>query len=260
MAPLSGKMHIMLFFNNTSKVKEGPLNLSCELIWGFGSDHWSECFFIDEWMIWSIYALLPWTLWLILPVFSHRQRSMLTADEAGITGLPQKSCTFSFLSFVFDPLTRFVHFAHFSFTVTPWTSMEKMKCWWGRKLLCRDCLLSCFELTKCNVKWEGESLKRSESVIVVGRVERPHRVLSQHNMWNEPRHKAWQIYIYGLPMHRAIFYFINAKVKHKDSPNYKYDLASALINNKLFHFHFHCQRKEVFHLLPVLFVIRPLTV
>ncbi len=113
MAPFSGNMHIMFFFNNTSKVKEGSPNLSCELIWGFGSDHWSERFFIDEWMIWSIYALLPWTLWLILPVFSHRQRSMLTADEAGIKGLPQKSCTFSFLSFVFDPLTRFVHFAHF---------------------------------------------------------------------------------------------------------------------------------------------------
>lgn len=66
-------------------------------------------------MIWCIYALLPWALWLILPVFSHRQRSMLTADEAGITGLPQKSCTFSFLSFIFDPLTSFVHFVHFSF-------------------------------------------------------------------------------------------------------------------------------------------------
>lgn len=40
---------------------------------------------------------------------------MLTADEAGITGLSQKSCTFSFLSFIFDPLTSFVHFVHFSF-------------------------------------------------------------------------------------------------------------------------------------------------
>ncbi len=38
MAPLRGKMHIMLFFNNTSKVKEGPLNLSCELIPGQTTD------------------------------------------------------------------------------------------------------------------------------------------------------------------------------------------------------------------------------
>lgn len=98
MAHMSGKMHICSFAITHSRSKRDRPN--CELSWGFRSDHWSERFFIDECLIWSIYALLPWTLWLILPVFSHRQRSMLTADEAGITGLPQKSCTFSFLSFV----------------------------------------------------------------------------------------------------------------------------------------------------------------
>ncbi len=258
MAPLSGKMHIMLFFNNTSKVKEGPLNLSCELIWGFGSDHWSECFFIDEWMIWSIYALLPWTLWLILPVFSHRQRSMLTADEAGITGLPQKR---KFPLFRFWPSYSFCAFCPLFFDCDALDLHGKNEVLAREKITLQRLLIVLLWIDKvqcqmggrvsqekliCHCSWT--SWKTTSCLVTTQYAERAQTS------------KAWQIYIYGLPMDRAIFYFINAKVKHKDSPNYKYDLASALINNTLFHFHFHCQRKEVFHLLPVLFVIRPLTV
>lgn len=60
---------------------------------------------------------LPRVPWLILPVFSHRQRSMLSADETGITGPPQKSCTFKLFSL---SLTRRARFARSPASLLPW--------------------------------------------------------------------------------------------------------------------------------------------
>lgn len=193
---------------------------------------------------------------------------MLTADEAGITGLPQKSCTFSFLSFIFDPLS-FVHFVHFSFAACDTLDLvgknevlvkekitlqrllivflwiDKVQCQMGgqvsqEKWICH-CSWTSWKTTSCLATTQYvEQAQTSIKVLKIG----------DTNLY------LWSAYT----VHRAIFHFINAYVKHKDSPNYKYDLASALINNKLFNFHLQCQRKEVFHLLPVLFVIRPLTI
>ncbi len=161
MAPLSGKMHIMLFFNNTSKVKEGPLNLAVNSseVSGQTTDL-SVSLLMSGWSGPSMLFYPERYDWFYLySLIGSDQCSQLM--RLGLQDCPRKaahsvsSLSFLTLLLVLCILPTFLSLWRLG---PPW---KKMKCWWGRKLLCRDCLLSCFELTKCNVKWEGESLKRS---------------------------------------------------------------------------------------------------
>lgn len=160
---------------------------------------------------------LPRVPWLILPVFSHRQRSMLSADETGITGLPQKSSTFKLFPF---PLTLRAHFPRFTFAVTPRTSRKKWSI--GEEENYFADMAYCLSLNWQSAMSDGRtSLSREANLSLQSDELKDHGLSNQDaicgtslNVHKRVTNRR-QFHIYGLPMHEHAIYFVNTKVKCK---------------------------------------------
>lgn len=158
---------------------------------------------------------LPRVPWLILPVFSHRQRSMLSADETGdYRAAPEKlhiqtfpfpsdpPCSFSPLHFCRDTPDLSEkwsigeeenYFADMAYCLSlNWQSAMSD----GRKSLSREANLS---LQSDELKDHGLSNQDT----ICGTILNVHKRVTNRR----------QFHIYGLPMHEDAIYFLNTKVK-----------------------------------------------